>query len=164
MPPPTCNYLTSVNGPTALMHLIGNASYVNCGPMSEFLQSLVQREGRTDLAVDFRHCTGLDSTVLGLLAKVAMDLAAKAPVGRVVLANLDGRNLELVKNLGLHHVCQLAETPVPTHMEGASALQPGATGSMCADSCLLEAHEALVKAHRENESKFRDVIEALMHR
>ena len=157
----TCNYLAHVSGPTALMAIVGNASYVNCGALRTFLHGLAQHEGRMDLAIDFRRCAGLDSTVLGLIAKIAMELTAKSPAGRVVLANLDGRNLDLVKNLGLHHVCEIAETPIPTQTEGAAPLQAGTEGSMCGTDCLLEAHEALVKAHPENDAKFHDVIESL---
>lgn len=158
----TCTYLAHVSGSTALLAVIGNASYVNCGAMRTFLADVAQNDSRTDLAIDFSRCQGLDSTVLGLIAMVAMELTAKAHPGRVVLANLDGRNLDLVKNLGLHHVCEIAETPIPTRNEGSQPLTPTTgAGAMCQTQCLLEAHEALVRVTPENETKFHDVIESL---
>jgi hypothetical protein len=158
----SCNYLAHVSGSTALMAINGNASYVNCGVLRTFLQGLSVSEGKCDLAIDFKRCHGLDSTVLGLIAKIAMDLSVKTPVGRVVLINLDGRNLDLVKNLGLQHVCDVAETPISSEAAGATALSAAtAAGNLCDIDCLLEAHEALVRAYPENNNKFHDVIESL---
>lgn len=158
----SCNYLTHTGGSTAILLINGSASYVNCGVMREFIAGLEEQAGKTDLVIDFQRCQGLDSTVLGLIAKSAMALSAKTPPGRTILANLDGRNLELVKNLGLQHVCELAETPVTTASEGTTQLMPNTPpGNMCDSACILEAHEALVKAHPENDAKFHDVIESL---
>ena len=153
----TCTYLVQTAGTTTTLCLHGCASYVNCGQLRDYLHELEKRPGKTDLLVDLRRCTAVDSTILGLLSGAALSLARKVPPCRVIFANIDGRVLEVVKNLGLHHVVEIAESPMPVSTDSATLLTP----AMCETGLMLDAHTALIKAHPENENKFHDVVEAL---
>ncbi len=153
----TCSYLVQTAGTTTTLSLVGSASYVNCGQLHDYLKVMEQREGKTDLLVDFRRCTAVDSTILGILSGCALKLAKKTPACRVSFANIDGRVLEVVKNLGLHHIIEIASTPVPAASEAPGALNTG----MCSTACMLDAHNALIHTHPDNENKFHDVVEAL---
>lgn len=153
----TCSYLVHSSGNTSIIAIVGTGSYVNCGALGEFLRQLTDRSAKTDLVVDFNRCTALDSTVLGLLTRAALDLSEKKPAGRVIFVNLEDRPLEAVKNLGLHHVAEVVEGRVKPASENGRAL----TTSMCSTEWILDAHRALTAANKENEAKFRDVIDAL---
>lgn len=154
----TCAYFVQTSGNTSILAIVGNGSYVNCGTAGEFLKSLTERSAKADLVVDFSRCTAVDSTLLGMLTRTALDFAEKTPRGRVIFVNIDGRPLEAVKNLGLHHVVEVVESPVKS---GADTAATPLTPVMCATECILDAHRALVLANEENEPKFHDVIEAL---
>lgn len=153
----TCSYLVQSNGTTTQLAIVGNASYVNCGDLRSFLEEAEQRTMKTDLFVDFRRCTGVDSTILGILADCAMRLAEATPRGRIIFANLDGHSLDVARNLGMHHIVEIADVPVQTSTELASPLGT----SMCSTQHMLEAHKALIRLHPENEPRFHDVVEAL---
>lgn len=154
----TCAYLVQTSGNTSILAIVGNGSYVNCGTAGDFLKSLSERPAKTDLVVDFSRCTAVDSTVLGMLTRTTLDFAEKNPPGRVIFVNIDGRPLEAVKNLGLHHVVEVVESPVKS---GADTAATPLAPAMCATACILDAHRALILANKENEPKFHDVIAAL---
>ena len=46
----------------------------------------------------------MDSTFLGVLAGIALELRKRTPKGSLVLARMGQRNLELIRNLGLHQL------------------------------------------------------------
>ena len=56
------------------------------------------------LSVDFQHCSSMDSTFLGILVGLALQLRKLEVAGKLTLINLVGRNLETVKNLGIHKI------------------------------------------------------------
>ena len=156
----TCTYLVNTSGTTSTLTIAGQGSYVTCGEILGFLGTLTARAGKSDLVVDFSRCTGLDSTILGLFSRTALDLGAKCPPGRLIFTNLEGRNLEVVRNLGLHHIVEVAEMRMPVRIENHTALPT----SMCDTAGILAAHEALIEADPANEPKFHDVVETLKTR
>ena len=153
-----CTYFSNISGSTATLAVIGNGSYVNCGEINGFLNGLVLRQAKTDLVVDFNHCTGLDSTFLGLLARTAIDFTKKTPEGRLIFINIQGRNLATVKNLGLHHIIEVVEKPLPPQAIFGMKLET----TMCDSDVILSAHNALIRAFPPNEPKFNNVVAALV--
>ncbi|MCH8474671.1 MAG: hypothetical protein LAT55_05520 [Opitutales bacterium] len=107
----------------------------------------------------------MDSTFLGAIAGAALDLRKQDEPGKIFLFRLGTRNLELVKNLGLHrllHVDEEGEKAVNTdslqRLEGEEASSKSEVENA---KMVLEAHENLIKADEENRSKFQDVISFL---
>ncbi len=137
----------------------GRASFQNVVPLKEFLKSSYAA-GKRDFVFDFSQCSGMDSTVLGVLAGCALELRRLSPKGSLVLSRLGERNLELVKNLGLHRIATVDMGGAETNA-GSSASTPLSEKQLSelenARLC-LEAHENLVVADEKNRAKFQDVI------
>ncbi|MBC2605920.1 STAS domain-containing protein [Pelagicoccus albus] len=148
------------------VRITGRASFQNVVPLKEFLKSSYAT-GKRDFVFDFSLCSGMDSTVLGVLAGCALELRRLEPKGSLVLSRLSDRNLELVKNLGLHRIAT-----VDTGNGAAESGGGGATTALSAKQLnelenarlCLEAHENLVAADSENQEKFQDVIAYLKNR
>lgn len=142
----------------------GRASFQNVVPLKEFLKSSYAT-GKRDFVFDFSECGGMDSTVLGVLAGCALELRRLEPRGSLVLSRLSDRNLELVKNLGLHRIAtvDLGNGEV-AGKEVTTALTEKQLSELENARLCLEAHENLVEADEENREKFQDVIAYLKNR
>lgn len=147
------------------VRIVGRASFQNVVPLKEFLKS-AYASGKRDFVFDFSQCSGMDSTVLGVLAGCALELRRLEPRGSLVLSRLNDRNLELVRNLGLHRIATVdtGKVAVSGGAAATTALSEKQLSELEKARLCLEAHENLVEADSENQEKFQDVIAYLKNR
>lgn len=161
-------YLVDPDSDPVLVKIRGRASLHNSQVLRSFFQQSM-REGRRRYIVDFRDCDGMDSTFLGVLAGAAIDLRRSSPAGSLVFCRLGARNLELVRNLGLHRLAtvDLGNERMANAVEGESqprALNHAKMSEEESARLCLDAHQRLIEADGKNLEKFRDVISLLKER
>ena len=79
--------------------VVGRGSFQNSGCLKAFYQQLL-KDGVNRFVVDLDACSYLDSTFLGILLGLGLQLK-NAGNGLLHILNASPRNLELLKNLGL---------------------------------------------------------------
>lgn len=158
-------YLVDAYSDPVVVRVNGRACFQNSACLREFVMEMLH-QGKTRFVFDFQHCSSMDSTFLGVLAGIALDLRKLPQGGSLVLARMGQRNLELVRNLGLHRLLSVDTGDVPIDRDGAKT-KPLA----CRDQTeleharlVLEAHENLVTADESNRAKFQDVLAFLKNR
>lgn len=157
-------YLVDAYSDPVVVRIDGRANFQNSGCLRDFISEMLAR-GKSRFVLDFQHCASMDSTFLGVLAGAAIELRKSAPAGSLVVTRVGQRNLELMRNLGLHRLLtidagdfslsfQKCDTPLEekkcTEIENARMV--------------LEAHENLVNADEANRTKFQDVLAFLRNR
>ena len=157
-------YLVDAYSDPVLVRIEGRASFLNSACLRDFIQQMM-KSGKARFVVDFLRCTSMDSTFLGVLAGFALELRKTSPKGSLVLTRMGQRNLELVRNLGLHKLLTVDSS------EGASGADGCITPLVCGDRgelenarLVLEAHENLVSADESNRGKFQDVLVFMKNR
>lgn len=157
-------FLVDAYSDPVLIRIQGRASFANSGSLLEFIGEMIE-QGRRRFVVDFSDCTGMDSTFLGVLAGLALDLRKSDPKGTVVFCRLGTRNLELIRNLGLHRLAtvDLGNDLVETSGE-ITPLESNKQNELENARMCLEAHENLVEADQANQEKFQDVLVFLKNR
>jgi hypothetical protein len=121
--------------------------------------------GKTRFVLDFQRCTSMDSTFLGVLAGAAIELRKTAPQGSIVATRVGPRNLELMRNLGLHRLLTLDAGDLSLSFQNRETpLEPKKASEVESARLCLEAHENLVSADESNRSKFQDVLAFLRNR
>ena len=156
-------YLVDPYADPVVVRIEGRANFQNSACLRDFVTEML-RQGKPRVVVDFLHCSSMDSTFLGVLAGIALDLRKLPVPGMLVLTRVGPRNLELIRNLGLHRLL-VVDT-------GAQADTEHCTESLeCADRSeldnarlVLEAHQNLVAADENNRNKFQDVLTFLRNR
>lgn len=148
-----------------MIRIEGRASFQNSPTLRDFMAEM-RRQGRLRFVMDFHNCTSMDSTFLGVLAGTALELRKAVPEGSMVLCRVGERNLELIRNLGLHRLmvvdCPDAEAQLRT---GGTALVPQAKMNEVENARhVLSAHENLIAADESNRTKFQDVLAFLKSR
>lgn len=151
--------LVGCTNQTAQIRVEGKGSFQNSAGMKEFAREMVMR-GYRQFVVDLKRCPVMDSTFMGTLAGVALRLRELGQ-GQLDVINLNERNYDLLRNLGLDQLFTLQTAP--TEVKTAAPLnEADQTNDRQEQSrTMLEAHEALVAADPENLTKFKDVLQYL---
>lgn len=158
----TSAFLVDAYSDPAIVKITGRVSFVNSGPLRDFF-SHVTSAGKRRFIIDFAECSSMDSTFLGIIAGAALDLRRADPPGSIVICRLGARNLELVRNLGLHRIMTVdsgdrsmdfGKTATPLESRSGKAELENA-------KLVLEAHENLIEADERNRNKFQDVVSFL---
>jgi len=157
-------YLVDAYSDPVVVRIEGRACFQNSTGLRDFVGEML-RQGRQRFVVDFQQCTSMDSTFLGVLAGVALELKKSTPPGSIVVARVGTRNLELIRNLGLHRLLTVDAGEVPMNFgKCETALSAPAPGELERAKLVLESHEHLVAADETNRVKFQDVLSFLKNR
>ena len=157
-------YLVDASADPVVVRIIGRASFQNSACLRDFIGEMTG-QGRTRFVLDFQQCTSMDSTFLGVLAGAALVLRQQRPAGSMVLARVGQRNLELLRNLGLHRLLTVDAGDFPMNFEKCDkALHCADRSEIESARLVLEAHENLVAVDETNRGKFQDVLAFLKNR
>jgi anti-sigma B factor antagonist len=158
-------FLVDAYADPVVVRIDGRASFMNSGSLRDFFAEMI-RQGKRRFVVDFRLCASMDSTFLGVLAGTAIDLRKLTPAGQLTLARVGERNLELIRNLGLHRlaVVDTSASQTADPMGRGQTLTEQARTELESARLMLEAHENLIAADPDNAAKFQDVLAFLKSR
>jgi anti-sigma B factor antagonist len=161
---PKPSFLVDPSCDPVAIRIEGRASFQNSASLSDFFADTI-RQGKTRFVMDFTHCTSMDSTFLGVLAGAALQLRGLKPPGSLVLCRVGVRNLELLRNLGLHRLLTVDAEGCNIDVSGGTALgSKTAISELESARLVLAAHENLVAADEANRAKFQDVLSFLKNR
>jgi anti-sigma B factor antagonist len=140
------------------VRLVGRGSFKLGPTLKTFAATAVGRGGRR-LIVEMSDCTAMDSTLMGVLAGLALQL--KPLCGAVTLLHLSAKNREALTTLGLGIVLDMPPAapdsvtmPALQRLELTPDIANTATG-------ILAAHESLIAAAPENQPHFSDLVTQL---
>lgn len=157
-------YLVDAYSDPVVVRVEGRASFQNSGCLRDFVCEMLAR-GKTRFILDFQECASMDSTFLGVLAGAAIELRKLGPAGSLVVARTTARNLELMRNLGLHRLLTIdTGEAVLGYTNCDTSLQCRRQSEAESARLVLEAHENLVTADEANRTKFQDVLAFLRNR
>ena len=148
----------------ACVKIAGRANFMSSPDFKTLLTELNQK-GYQRFIIDLAECVLMDSTFLGVLAGFALELRKCTPKGSLVLTRMGQRNLELIRNLGLHKLLTVDMSDAGANADACrTALETGVHGELENARLVLEAHENLVSADEANRGKFQDVLVFMKNR
>lgn len=143
-----------------VIKLVGDVRLTLCVSFDRFIESLFVRNKLGSVIFDLRETEGIDSTTLGLMAKISIGARQKGLEPPVVVVN-DPSIMRLLVSMGFEDILKLVkEKDIPGGDE--AQLLPELTEDQSAvRSRVLEAHEILMRMNRSNEVKFKELVETL---
>ena len=157
-------YLVDAYSDPVVVRIDGRACFQNSACLKDFVAEMI-RQGKRRFVLDFLHCTSMDSTFLGVLAGAALELKKAGPDTSLVLARVGPRNLELIRNLGLHRLLTVDAGDFQMSFDKCdTALQCPDHTELESARLVLEAHESLISVDEANRGKFQDVLAFLRNR
>lgn len=157
--------LVTVVGDTAFVKIEGKGTYSVAPELKKFCFDQISR-GVCNIILDMNECGTMDSTFMGVMAGVAMRLRDLSEHSFLVI-NLTQKTKELLEVLGLTNLldCYLTEE-VSEELAKVDDFDEGEELSFDKDKAttakvMLKAHQDLVRADENNQSKFKNVINYL---
>lgn len=129
--------LVARSGDLGFVKVVGRGSFQNSGCLKAFYQQLL-KDGVTRFVIDLGACSYLDSTFLGILLGLGLKLR-EAGNGLLNILNASARNLELLRNLGLDRLINIAGGSFAKAKTAPRKPVRSLWGAMAAAPCTLRA-------------------------
>ena len=142
-----------------VIRLVGDVRLTLCTTIDEYFQRMYEDPDFASVWLDLCEAEGIDSTTLGLLAKLALNVKEKFGFMPVIYSSNSGIN-RLLKSMGFQRLFELHEE-ASDRLEG-SYESPMLEGSeQAVKEKVLEAHRVLMNLSDENRVRFKDLMTAL---
>ena len=142
-----------------LLKFCGDLRVTLCGSLNRYLETIFASEEVNSVVVDLLETEGLDSTTLGLMAKLAMHCQRHYQV-QAQLFCTDPGLLRLLECMSLDELYAVyTDTP-----QRSELLEPLAAVVAPEDELrqqVLDAHRTLVELNPDKQDEFTDLIAAL---
>lgn len=142
-----------------VLKFLGDVRVTLCATVDAFLRSLLGRDDFRSVLVDLTDTEGIDSTSLGLLAKLSIETQRRFDlVPTLVSTNPD--ITRVLRTMGFDDIFHIIEEPL------SDAGQLGELPTLETDEDdvrqrVLDAHRVLMNLNDENRESFRDLVSAL---
>jgi anti-anti-sigma factor len=136
----------------------GAIRYTIAHAVNHFLDELFAHEHPVSICIDLNGTTSIDSTGIGLLAKVANGLR-HAGYGRPVVFSDNPEIVEILSNVCMDEACILVHGAAS--MPATELVPPTTPGERDIALTVLEAHRLLCELCEHNRAMFQSVVDAL---
>lgn len=146
---------------TYVLRLVGHARYACAPTLDRFLDRIFAADDFTDVIIDLSQAESIDSTCLGLLARIANFQREHGRARPVIISPRKDINTVLL-SVGFDEFFTLLDAPLaqpPTHL--AALHPPEQVPRDALAQVILKAHRTLSGLSERHEIEFRDVVEAL---
>ncbi len=141
------------------LKLAGDVRVSLCAAIEDYLDQMFEDSHFESVVVDLCDAKGIDSTTLGILAKLALRTERQYSFKPVVYSSDPGIN-RLLQSMGFERIFEIREqsceqldsiTDVPAVSEDAIAVKEK----------VIEAHRVLMDLSEENRERFQDLMTVL---
>jgi anti-anti-sigma factor len=149
-------------GNTYILKLIGDVRYTMGCALGDFLDRLFTQTDYNDIVVDLTETHSIDSTSLGLLAKIA-NFNRQHFAHKTTLLSTNADVNHILDNMGFYEIFNIRDTGEAI----TAALQQLAISAPCKDELtriMYEAHQTLSDLNPRNEEAFKGVLDNLRSR
>ena len=138
----------------------GVVRYSHCGGLEAYIDQLFDSEGLDAVVIDLEEAEILDSTALGLLARIAIEykkISAAMPVIFLKRGELD----KIIKRVCFDQVFHMVYDDLDIQATEFKELVDQDQNEEQVLQRVLQAHRHLATISRDNESLYRDITLAL---
>jgi anti-anti-sigma factor len=141
------------------IRLEGRTTFALGPGFADFIGQIFARDDWTDIVVDLTGTTAMDSTILGLLAKIARLQRQRRDQSPVVISS-NNRITATLRNLGLERIMTIV-APAGAPTGDLTQVPAGDAKKSEQARVALEAHRELMALNDKNAAQFRTVVEFL---
>jgi anti-anti-sigma factor len=145
-----------------IIKLVGNIQYTMGCALDEFFDQLFLDTGFNNIVLDLTEVTGMDSTSLGLLAKLANFVRDRFATQATLVSTNEDINC-ILENVGFYEIFYICDTSPIKIM----TLQPIPNKNFSKpelSNTVFNSHNTLSQLNDKNRETFKGVIEVLKHK
>lgn len=151
--------LVSEHESSYVIKLTGDVRVTLCTSLSKYMDAIFHTDKISEVVVDMIHAEGVDSTTLGLLAKLAIHCNNKYQLKPVVFCP-DESLYQTLMVMGLDDVFEIVQN-VPNRTDVCRELEVISPTIDESRKQVLEAHRLLSSFNDRNKQEFMDLIRTL---
>lgn len=144
-----------------VIRLVGDVRLTLCTTIDEYFLSMYADPEFASVWVDLCDAEGVDSTTLGLLAKLALQVKERFGFQPAIYSCDPGIN-RLLKSMGFQRLFELHEEAC-ANPEDIGEIPQVEGNEDAVKEKVIEAHRVLMGLSEENRAKFKDLVTALEH-
>lgn len=142
-----------------VLKFLGDVRLTMCSTIDEHLRSILAREDITDSLIDLTETVNIDSTSLGLIAKLAIK-SAKCDLPKPTLVSTNPDVTQILYAMGFDQVFLLLEE-LPASAEDLVEVPSVQESEEVVKQRIIDAHRVLISLNDANRDEFKDLISAL---
>ena len=142
-----------------MIRLVGDVRLTLCTTIDEYFQQMFEDPEFASVWVDLCDAEGIDSTSLGLLAKLALNVKERFGFAPAIYSCEPGIN-RLLKSMGFQRLFELHEEAC-FNPEDISEIPTVQGSEQVVKEKVIEAHRVLMGISDENRARFKDLMNAL---
>lgn len=142
-----------------VLKFIGDVRLTLCTTLDHFLESMLDNQGFKAVIIDLTETVGIDSTSLGLIAKISVKMKQRHHTRPTIVSTNDDIS-RILLSMGFDKVFFLIrELTVPPM--SLSELSPLQESEQLVRQRVLDAHRILMDLNETNRESFRDLVRSL---
>ncbi|GAA5524062.1 hypothetical protein Maes01_00615 [Microbulbifer aestuariivivens] len=142
-----------------VIKLVGDVRLNLCTSFDNFIDSMFEQDDFKDVVFDLHGAQGIDSTTLGLMAKIAIHALDRGCEKPLVLTTDEGIT-HLLDAMGFDALIEVSDEQRDYAAE-PKPLQCKTPDECAAREKVLEAHRVLMSMNEHNAETFRDLVHTL---
>lgn len=144
-----------------VLKCVGDVRLTLCSSLDCHLESVLGGQRLGDVVIDLTEAECVDSTTLGLIAKLAVR-AASMGLPKPALVSTNEDVTRVLYSMGFDCVFMLMDE-LPVSVSDLKALPWVAESDQKIKDRILSAHQVLMGLNDENRAAFQDLVKALEH-
>ncbi len=145
-----------------VIKMLGDVRLTLCISFDQFIDTMFSRADFCDVMFDLSEAEAIDSTTLGLMAKIALQGREEKGITPVIFSNNESIN-RLLQTMGFQEIFTIvSDLDAPVQPEQALAMD--ATEEQQVKEKVIEAHKILMGLNRDNRETFRNLVKMLEER
>ncbi len=151
--------LAAESGDTRILKLVGDVRLTLCSTLNAYIDSVVNGKQPTAMLVDLSETEALDSTTLGMLAKLSVRVRERWQIPTTLVSSRKDVT-RILESMGVAQVFVLIDhsNGIPPVLDEIPLL-PASEEQMRTQ--ILEAHRTLMEMNESNRERFRELVEML---
>lgn len=146
-------------GDTFVLKCIGEVRLTFCSALNEMIEKILKLHSFKSIVIDLTEVISIDSTTLGLLAKLS--ILSQRKFGMLpTLASTNPDISRILDSMGFNQVFNMVHTAAPCP-ECLDDLPEQEQSEEVVKERVLEAHQILMSLNESNRNEFRDLVSAL---
>ncbi|MGB0467181.1 MAG: STAS domain-containing protein [Pontibacterium sp.] len=142
-----------------ILKFVGDVRLTLCATLDCHIENALSQVDAKDILVDLTEAEGIDSTSLGLIAKLSVKAyALSLPVPTIVSTNDDITRILL--SMGFDHIFVLL-SELPTNVSDLKQLPFVQDSETSIRQRIIEAHRILIDLNDSNRAAFKDLVTTL---
>ena len=155
-----CTVMHGCRGGVHVLRLVGDVRYPVASSVSGLVTRVFDDEDVTDFVIDLSESTSIDSTNLGVLARLGVWVNRTCGHPATVVAG-DPHIRELLESMGISSVCQVVDHGPNTDISTTAVIETEPTAQDQLAKVMLDAHRALMDLSLSNRDQFVEVVRML---